>query len=276
MNRIGRALSPSIVDTLAGIGLATERRLGYLGGLGQILGQSLVHAITSPLKRRLTLKRAIHQCMLVGVQAIPIISLITFFIGVIMALQGAYELRKLGALQLVASVVAISITRELGPLITAIVVIGRSGSAFAAEIGTMAVTEELDALDTMALHPMDFLVTPKILAMLIMMPCLSIWADLMGVLGGSLFGVTSAGFTAGSYFSATLDALLIEDIVTGLIKSLIFALVITAVGCREGFATGSGSEEVGRSTTNAVVTSIFLVIVVDLVFTFIFYLVKGA
>jgi phospholipid/cholesterol/gamma-HCH transport system permease protein len=209
--------------------------------------------------------------MAVGVEALPIISLITFFVGTILALQSAYELRKFGALQFVASAVAISMTRELGPLMTAIVVIGRSGSAFAAEIGTMKVSEEIDALETMALDPVRFLVAPKFLAMLLMMPCLTTWADFMGVMGGSVFGVSSAGFTLGSYIRATLDALVMRDIVTGLIKSVMFGLVITAVGCQEGFSTGLGSEQVGRSTTSAVVKSIFLVVIVDLVFTALFY-----
>ena len=137
-------------------------------------------------------------------------------------------------MQLVARLVAISITRELGPLITAIVVIGRSGSAFAAEIGTMRVTEELDALKTMALDPVAFLVVPKFLAMAVMLPCLAIWADLMGVLGGSLFGVVGGGFTFGGYMLATRDALLLRDITSGVIKSLVFGMVITAVGCHEG------------------------------------------
>ena len=209
--------------------------------------------------------------MAIGVEAIPIVSLISFFVGMILALQGAYELRTLGALQLVASAVAISMTRELGPLMTAIMVIGRSGSAFAAEIGTMKVNEEIDALETMALEPARFLVAPKFLAMLLMMPCLTTWSDFMGVLGGGLFGVTNAGFTWATYLHATIDAITLRDVVTGLIKSVMFGLVITAVGCHEGFSTGLGSEEVGRSTTSAVVKSIFLVIAVDLVFTSIFY-----
>jgi phospholipid/cholesterol/gamma-HCH transport system permease protein len=190
-------------------------------------------------------------------------------------LQGAYELQRLGAMQIVASLVAVTITRELGPLITAIVVIGRSGSAFAAEIGTMRVTEELDALQTMALDPVAFLVVPKFLAMAVMMPCLAIWADLMGVLGGSLFGMVGGGFTFGSYMLATRDALFLRDITSGVIKCLVFGIVITAVGCHEGFATGSGAEEVGRSTTSAVVISILLIILIDLIFTALFYLARG-
>jgi len=260
------------VELLLNIGAATEKCLAYVGSLAQLLGRAMADAVVSPLKRSLSFQRAIHQAMAVGVTAIPVISFITFFIGVIMALQGAYELRRFVALYLVADMVAISITRELGPLVTAIVVIGRSGSAFAAEIGTMKVTEELDAIETMALHPIAFLVAPKLLAMLVMMPCLTIWADLMGVLGGSVFGMMGANYTFGTYLAATRDALFIRDIITGLVKSAVFGLVITGVGCQEGFSTGTGSEQVGRSTTAAVVTSIFLIVFVDLVFTAIFYM----
>src|SRR5204863_7210092 len=156
-----------------------------------------------------------------------------------------------------------------------IVVVGRSGSAFVAEIATMKVTEELDALETMALHPIAFLVTPKLFAMLVMLPCLTIWADLMGVLGGSVFGIIGADYTFGTYLAATRDALFMRDIITGLVKSVVFGFVITGVGCQEGFSTGAGSEQVGRSTTSAVVTSIFLVVLVDLVFTAVFYITGG-
>ncbi len=253
-------------------GRGTLRGLSYLGGLAQLSGRA-AYAVVVPgtVGRRTRNQRAVHQAMAVGVGAIPVLSLISFFVGVIMALQGAYELRQFGAIQFVANAVAISVTRELGPLITAIVVIGRSGSAFAAEIGTMKVTEEIDALETMALHPTDFLAAPKFVAMLVMVPCLSIWADFMGIVGGMLFGVSAANFTLRSYLQATLEALFLRDIVTGLIKAGVFAVVITAVGCQEGFATGAGAEEVGRSTTSAVVNSIFLVVVVDLIFTMLFY-----
>jgi phospholipid/cholesterol/gamma-HCH transport system permease protein len=222
----------------------------------------------------LRLQRAISQAMQVGVRALPILSLITFFIGLILALQSAYELRKLGALTFVANAVAISMSRELGPLITAIVVIGRSGSAFAAEIGTMKVTEEIDALETMAIHPVDFLVKPKFLAMIVMLPCLTIWAISMGIFGGALFGVAQAGFTLRRYLQASLDALFLRDIASGLIKSVMFGITITAVGCHEGLSTGAGAEQVGRATTRAVVVSIFLVILVDLVFTALFFFVS--
>lgn len=260
---------------VAELGAATGRSVAYVGGLTEICGKSLRLLFLSPLKRSRMLQRAVHEAMAVGVGAVPIVSLITFFVGIIIALQGAYELQRLGATQLVSSLVAIAITRELGPLVTAIVVIGRSGSAFAAEIGTMRVTEELDALNSMALDPTAFLVVPKFLAMAVMLPCLAIWADLMGVLGGALFGVAGAGYTFGGYLLATRDALLLRDITSGVIKSLVFGMVITAVGCQEGFSTGAGAEEVGRSTTSAVVISILLVVLIDLVFTALFYLAGG-
>ena len=254
------------------IGSGTIERLAYLGGLARLAWAAVRSAVADLFGgKKFTFARAVRQAMAVGVGALPILSLITFFVGMILALQSAYELRKLGAIQYVASAVAISMSRELGPLMTAIVVIGRSGSAFAAELGTMKVNEEIDALQTMALDPVQFLVAPKMLAMLLMVPCLTIWADFMGVMGGALFGVTNAGFSLGGYIQATLDALEIPDLTTGLIKSLMFGLVITMVGCQEGFRTGVGSEEVGRSTTSAVVKSIFLVIAVDLVFTTLFY-----
>ena len=260
---------------VAEVGAATERSVAYVGSLAQLFGKSLRLLFLSPLKPGRLLQRAVHQAMAVGVSALPIVSLITFFVGVIIALQGAYQLQRLGAMQLVASLVSISITRELGPLITAIVVIGRSGSAFAAEIGTMRVTEELDALETMSLDPIAFLVVPKFLAMAVMMPCLAVWSDFMGVLGGCTFGVVSGNFTFGSYVISTRDALVAHDIATGIVKALVFGLVITAVGCQEGFSTGAGAEEVGRSTTSAVVLSILLVILIDLVFTTLFYLARG-
>jgi phospholipid/cholesterol/gamma-HCH transport system permease protein len=254
------------------IGEATINGMAYVGNLARLTAHAGRYVFIEPFRGKpLRWTRAMHQAMSVGVEAIPIVSLIAFFVGLILALQGAYQLRQLGAMQLVASAVAIVITRELGPLMTAIMVIGRSGSAFAAEIGTMKVNEEIDALDTMAIEPVRFLVAPKFLAMVLMMPCLTTWADFMGVLGGGVFGVTDAGFTWTTYMRATLDALVRRDIVSGLIKSVMFGLVITAVGCQEGFTTGLGSEQVGRSTTSAVVKSIFLVILVDLVFTAIFY-----
>ena len=260
------------VQLTAQIGGSVSDGLAYVGALALLGGRAAYFTFVAPFQgKRLHLQRAISQAMQVGVGALPILSLITFFIGLILALQSAYELQRFGALHYVAGAVAISMTRELGPLITAIVVIGRSGSAFAAEIGTMKVTEEVDALETMAIDPIRFLVTPKFLAMLVMLPCLTICANTMGILGGALFGVSRADFMLGGYIRTSVNALLLRDIVSGLIKSAMFGIAITAVGCHEGLSTGAGAEQVGRSTTRAVVISIFLVILVDLVFTALFF-----
>jgi phospholipid/cholesterol/gamma-HCH transport system permease protein len=263
------------MQVVAQIGGSVTNSLAYVGSLASLGGRAAYYTFVGPFQGRpLRLQRAVSQAMDVGVRALPILSLISFFIGLILALQGAYELRKFGALNLVATAVAVTMTRELGPLITAIVVIGRSGSAFAAEIGTMKVTEEIDALETMAISPIHFLVTPKFLAMIVMLPCLTIWANMMGILGGAVFGVAQADFTVGRYVQASIDALFLRDITAGLIKSVMFGITITAVGCLEGLSTGAGAEQVGRSTTRAVVMSIFLVVVVDLVFTALFFFVS--
>jgi len=260
---------------VAQIGGSVMNSLAYVGSLASLGGQAAYYTFVGPFRGKpLRVQRAVSQAMDVGVRALPILSLITFFIGLILALQAAYELRRFGAMGFVASAVALSMTRELGPLITAVIVIGRSGSAFAAEIGTMKVTEEIDALETMAIDPVGFLVAPKFVAMIIMLPCLTIWANFMGILGGSLFGVLKADFTFQRYITASLDALFLRDVLTGLIKSFMFGITITAVGCLEGFHTGGGAEQVGRSTTKAVVVSIFLVILVDLIFTMLFFVLS--
>lgn len=258
------------------VGASVLGGFAYIGSLTLLAAKAAYFTVIAPFQGKpVRFQRAVSQAMEAGVRALPILSLITFFIGLILALQAAYELRRFGAMSYVASAVALSMTRELGPLITAVIVIGRSGSAFAAEIGTMKVTEEIDALETMAINPVGFLVAPKFIAMILMLPCLTIWANFMGILGGSLFGVWQADFTFGRYISASLDSLYLRDVITGLIKSVMFGATITAVGCQEGFNTGGGAEQVGRSTTKAVVLSIFLVILVDLVFTMLFFFLGG-
>lgn len=275
-NAISAESAGGIVEFTSQVGGAVLDGLSYVGALASLGARAAYFGFIGPFRgKRLRLQRAISQAMYVGVGALPILSLITFFIGLILALQSAYELRRFGAISYVANAVALSMTRELGPLITAILVIGRSGSAFAAEIGTMKVTEEIDALETMAMDPIHFLVTPKFLAMALMLPCLTIWANAMGILGGGFFGVAQADFTWARYMQASLDALFLRDVTTGLVKSEMFGITITAVGCYEGLSTGAGAEQVGRSTTRAVVMSIFLVILVDLVFTALFFFVSA-
>jgi len=264
------------MEIVSQLGSSTLDAFSYLGSLASLGARAAYYTLAAPFQGKpVRLERAMSQAMETGVRALPILSLITFFIGLIMALQAAYELRRFGAISAVATAVAVTMSRELGPLVTAIVVIGRSGSAFAAEIGTMKVSEEIDALETMAISPIRFLVAPKFLAMAVMLPCLTIWANVMGILGGSLFGVAQADFTLVRYIKASIDSLFLRDIVTGLIKSVMFGITIAAVGCFEGLSTGGGAEQVGRSTTRAVVMSIFLVVAVDLLFTTLFFFAGG-
>jgi len=177
------------MEIVSEIGGSTLNGLNYIGSLASLGARAAYYTLVAPFQGKpLRLQRAISQGMDTA-SALAILSLITFFIGLILALQAAYELRKFGAISAVATAVAVTMSRELGPLITAIVVIGRSGSAFAAELGTMKVSEEIDALETMAISPIRFLVAPKFLAMMVMLPCLTVWANVMGILGGSLFGV---------------------------------------------------------------------------------------
>jgi phospholipid/cholesterol/gamma-HCH transport system permease protein len=211
--------------------------------------------------------------MAAGVGAVPIVALTGFCSGLILAFQGGSELRKLGALPLVIQLVAIGVTREAGPLITAITVSGRSGSAFSAEIGAMVFTEEINVLKTMALDPIQVLVSPKFLALLVVMPCLTVIADLAGVLAGGWFIYSTIGTGLSLYIRSVLDSLYLRDLLSGLIKSLVFATLITQVGCLQGFRVKGSPQDVGRAATAAVVRAIFLVIVADLLFTALFYVV---
>lgn len=206
-----------------------------------------------------------------GADAVPIVTLINFLIGLVMGFQGAVQLKQFGANIYVADLVGLSITRELGPLMTAIIVSGRSGAAFAAEIGTMKVSEEIDALRTMGFGPMRFLVLPRTLALVLVLPVLTLLGDLVGILGGMTVGLLSLDLTVTGYVNETLKAIELWDIASGVIKSVLFALVIALVACQQGLATTGGAEGVGRRTTSSVVSILFGLILVDACFTVFFH-----
>lgn len=254
-------------------GRETITRLDYVGSLNVQLWDTLRAMRTAlPLVgNRHRWKAAVQQMLEIGVNALPMVALLAMCSGFILALQGASELRRFGALHFVIDLVAVGFTRELGPLITAIAVSGRSGSAFAAEIGTMKVTEEIDALKVMAFEPVEFVLAPKYLAALVAVPCLSIIANLFGILAGGLFMFFSTHLGLVLYFRYVLTSIELRDVLAGLLKSLAFATIIAHVGCLEGFRVRGGPDAVGRATTTAVVRSTFLVIVADAVFTAIFY-----
>ena len=256
-------------------GRETLTRLDYVGSLNIQLWDTLRAMRTAlPLVgNRHRWHAAVHQMLEIGVNALPMVALLAMCSGFILAMQGASELRRFGALHFVIDLVAVGFTRELGPLLTAIAVSGRSGSAFAAEIGTMKVTEEIDALKVMTFEPVEFVVAPKYLAALVAVPCLSVMANVFGILAGGVFMFFSTRLGLLIYFRDVLNSIELRDVLAGLIKSVAFATIIAHVGCMEGFRVRGGPEAVGRSTTTAVVRSTFLVIVADAVFTAIFYFV---
>jgi len=259
-----RAVGSATIDFLAETGQLWRLALdAFSRGLGR-----------APHGPRLRVRATISQCVRAGYDSLPLVALISLLVGMIIALQSAYQLEKLGAANLVSNLVAISVTRELAPLLVAIIVAGRVGSAIAAELGTMKVSQEIDALTVMGLDPISYLVLPRILALLVCLPALTVFADGIGILGGLLVAVGALDMGAAGFVAATVDALEVQDLTTGMVKSLAFALIIGLVGCHQGLATSGGAEEVGRATTVSVVRSIVLIILADLFVTAVFF-VRG-
>jgi len=262
-----------MTTVLEDVGAKTLDHMDYVGRLNIQLWATLRAMVTTLpfVGNRYRWKESVRQMLQIGVDALPMVALMAICTGFILAMQGASELRRFGALHYVIDLVAVGFTRELGPLLTAIAVSGRSGSAFAAEIGTMKVTEELDALRVMALEPVEFVLAPKYLAALVSVPCLSIVCNVFGIMAGGIFMFFSTRLVPLMYLRYVLTSIELRDVIAGLVKSVAFATIIAHVGCLEGFRVRGGPDSVGRSTTAAVVKSTFLVIVADAVFTAIFY-----
>jgi phospholipid/cholesterol/gamma-HCH transport system permease protein len=207
----------------------------------------------------------------VGADAVPVVVLINFLIGFVMAFQGAVQLKEFGANIYVADLVGLSITRELAPLMTAIILCGRSGAAFAAELGSMKVSEEVDALRTLGIGPIRYLVLPRTLALVLAIPLLILLADAVGILGGLVVALTSLDLTVVGYLMETKRALSVWDVYSGVVKSLFFGVAIALIACQQGLATTGGAKGVGRRTTSAVVTTFFVLVVIDAGFTVLFH-----
>ncbi len=222
-------------------------------------------------RRGIRWKTVLYEMAQVGSRAFGVVGLIAFLIGGTMALQSAAQLRQFGANIFVVDLIGVSITRELGPLMAAIVVAGRSGSSVAAEIATMVITEEIDALKTMALRPVRFLVLPKVVAITLTQPILTVLANAAGIFGGFLVAVSYLEISPTSFFSRLEQSIMLKDLLTGLLKSVIFAQLIVTIGALCGLRTRGGADEVGRSTTTSVVMSIFAVIVADALMSLVFY-----
>ncbi|MCM8783640.1 MAG: ABC transporter permease [Candidatus Omnitrophica bacterium] len=239
----------------------------YLGSIGVLCTQTLLLSFVPPFRR----KSVFEQMAKIGVESLSLVSLTSLFTGMVLALQSAYQMQKLGAEVYISSLVALSITRELGPVLTALVVAGRMGAAITAELGTMKVTEQIDALETLATNPIKYLVVPRFLALITMLPLLTVYADFIGMLGGFMIGVGKLGIGQNLYIRMTFNTLTFKDVFTGLIKAFFFAVIIAIISCREGMDTEGGAEGVGRATTRAVVFSFILIIAADCLFTALFY-----
>jgi phospholipid/cholesterol/gamma-HCH transport system permease protein len=217
-------------------------------------------------------RSAVHHVVFAGVNSLPILFLILFLVGMILAYNSAYQLKKLGVMSLVPTIVSVALTREIGPLLTAIVIAARVGASYTAELGTMRVSEEITALDTLAIDPVRYLIAPRFIAMLLLFPLLVTCANCIGIAGGMAVGVLNLDMTPVGYFRASLDSLVQRDLNVGLIKSFFFAAIIVLVSCHEGLSVTGGAEGVGRATTRSVVNIIVLVIASNLIFAALFFL----
>ena len=246
------------------VAMEAKQQIAFLGLLLETLARTIRHP------SRLRLVPLVHHMEKVGFNALPIVGLISFLIGVVLAFQGATQLQRFGAEIFVVNLIAVSVLREIAILLTAIVVAGRSGSAFTAEIGSMVVNEEVDAMRTLGLDPMEVLVLPRVLALVITLPLLAFFADMMGLFGGMLMCWGALDISPALYLERLQGAISPWSFWVGIIKAPFFAFLIAMVGCLEGLRVTRSAESVGRQTTRSVVTGIFLVIVVDALFSIFF------
>jgi phospholipid/cholesterol/gamma-HCH transport system permease protein len=247
-----------------GYGTSVNELLGFVGELVVAFSR---YARGRARYRRIDLLEAAQQC---GAEAVGIVSLIAFLIGVILAFMGAVQLSQFGASIYVADLVGIGMVRDMGAMMTAIIMSGRTGAAYAAKLGTMKVTQEIDALTTMGVSPLEFLVLPRVMALVLMMPLLCLFADLVGILGGLFVGVTMLGLAPGSYMRETISTLTLTNLFGGLLKATVYGVLIALAGCLRGFQCGNSSSAVGDAATQAVVMSIVMVVVACGVFAVVF------
>jgi len=275
-----RAVLPAHLDQsrdglLASIGKQAWHGLENLSGLLAFVGESaiaLLRLIVQP--RRIRWRTILHNMQTAGFEALPIVGLLSFLMGVVIAYQGADQLQRFGANIFIADLVGLAMLRELSPLLTAIIIAGRSGSAYAAQIGTMKVTEEIDALRTIGVSPQELLVLPKMLALVIALPLLTVYADVTGVLGGMIMARSKLDVSFVVFIDRLGDAISLSSFLTGIVKAPVFAAIIALVGCFQGFQVGGSADSVGRQTTLSVVQAIFLVILADALFSVVFNWLK--
>lgn len=238
----------------------------YIGSIGFFMYDTLRWLFT----RKRSIKALIREIVFIGIDSVPLVSLISFFIGMIIAFQTAYQLKAFSSEIQLATLVALSLVRELGPVIGALVVAARSGASITAGIGSMKISEQIDALEAFGVEPIDYLVVPKFISLIICMPILIIYADFLGILGGYVVGATKFAIPCGLYFRMTLDALSFRDVMSGFAKSISFGSIIAFIACYEGFRPFS-SIDVSKAVTHSVVRSFILIIVCDCILTALFY-----
>jgi phospholipid/cholesterol/gamma-HCH transport system permease protein len=256
---------------LARIGRQAWLSLGNAFGMLAFLGENAIVLLRSVARPgRIRWRAVAYNLQVTGFEALPITGLLSFLMGIVIAYQGAEQLRQFGANIYVADLVGLSMVRELSPMLTAIIVAGRSGSAYAAQIGTMKVTEEIDALRTIGVVPLELLVLPKVLALIVALPLLTFYTDVMGVLGGMIMARAQLDVSFGAFFDRLNEAISLTSFLVGVGKAPVFAVIIALVGCYQGFQVGGSADSVGRQTTLSVVQSVFLVIVTDALFSIVF------
>ena len=267
--RLSSRLPDSLLQPAALAGAWVVTFVEYAGQLGLLFTQAMGGCFVRPVR----VKMVVYELWKIGVQSWFIVALSSFFIGMVLAFQSAYQMQRLAAEIYIASLVALSAVREIGPVMTALIVAGRVGSAIAAELGTMKVTEQIDALSTLAIDPVRYLVVPRLLATLIAMPILTLWSDAMAILGGFIIGTVKLNILPSLYWKLTTVPLVFKDLGSGLLKSVVFAVILCVVSCFEGFRAEGGAEGVGHATTVAVVSSFIQIIAADCIITAIFYFV---
>jgi phospholipid/cholesterol/gamma-HCH transport system permease protein len=259
----------NLFENIGSVVITTSRQIV---AVLKLFGDTIYWLFVGPFKKKAAKRDSIFEQMLfMGVKSLIIVVFVALFTGIVIAMQTAPQLQSLGAVIYVAGLVAVSLTRELAPVLTGLVIAGRVGAAITAELGTMKVTEQVEALENMALNPVRFLVVPRFLALVIMLPCLTILADAVGIFGGYLMGVFSLNINSGLYIDTTFRFLTTKDVMTGVIKSVVFGAIIALIGCYQGLNTRGGAEGVGKATTTSIVTSFILIILADCILTATFF-----
>jgi phospholipid/cholesterol/gamma-HCH transport system permease protein len=255
------------MNPLATIGQISFAFLATIGRLAIFTGRAVLHCFVPPFYFRLLAR----QCVEIGYYSLPVVGLTAFFTGMVLALQSYTGFARFNAEGVIANVVVLSITRELAPVLTGLVVAGRIGAAMAAEIGTMSVTEQIDALVTLSTNPFKYLVAPRIIAGVLMLPLLVLVADIIGVLGGYLVSIHKLGFNPTVYLQRTWEFLEPLDVLSGLTKAAVFGFIISLMGCYHGYSSRGGAQGVGQATTNAVVSASVLILGANYIITELFF-----